>query len=132
MGMIEIASADGLRYGAYENAPQRPGRQRAGAVVVLQEIFGANSHIRAICDRFAAHGFTAIAPALFDRRVRNFESGYSAPEIDAAREIPLRIDWSLMLMDLQAAIDSAMESIDLCPVVTRRPRPPPVRSRRRR
>ena len=59
----------------------RPGSRaapgsRAGAVVVLQEIFGVNSHIRAVTDGFAAQGYTAIAPALFDRVRRGIELGY--------------------------------------------------------
>ena len=57
-----------------------------GGVVVIQEIFGVNHHIRAVCDRLAGEGYTAVAPALFDRQEKNFESGYTPDEIANARE----------------------------------------------
>ena len=55
--------------------PLLPGKAR-GAVVVLQEIFGVNAHIRAVTDSFAAEGYTAIAPSLFDRVRRGIQLGY--------------------------------------------------------
>ncbi len=64
---------DGHEFQAYLAAP--PGKPH-GAIVVLQEIFGVNSHIRALTDGFAAAGYTAIAPALFDRIRRGIELGY--------------------------------------------------------
>ena len=54
-------------------------------MVVAQEIFGVNSHIRNVCDRLAAEGYVAVAPALFDRFVRDFQSGYSPDEVAHAR-----------------------------------------------
>jgi carboxymethylenebutenolidase len=74
--------------------------------VVIQEIFGVNHHIRAVCDRFAAQGYTSVAPALFDRYVPNFESGYTPPEIEHARAYIQKADMGKMLADTQAAIDS--------------------------
>lgn len=68
-----LMARDGHEFQAYLAAP--PGKPR-GAVVVLQEIFGVNSHIRAVTDSFAAEGYTAIAPALFDRIRRGIELGY--------------------------------------------------------
>ena len=64
---------------------------------MIQEIFGVNHHIRSVCDRFAALGYVALAPAVFDRYTRNFESGYSPPEVEEARKIIPRIDWRAML-----------------------------------
>lgn len=72
-----IMARDGHEFQAWLAAP--PGRPR-GAVVVLQEIFGVNSHIRKLTDEYAAEGYTAIAPCLFDRVRRGIELGYSADE----------------------------------------------------
>jgi carboxymethylenebutenolidase len=76
-----------------------------GAMVVGQEIFGINSHIRNVCDRLAAEGYVAVAPALFDRFVRDFESGYTPDEVTHARTYIPKIDWPKMLLDIQAGID---------------------------
>ncbi len=62
--MIELAAADGFRLAAYRADPAGVPR---GSVVVAQEIFGVNSHIKSVCDGFAADGYLAMAPALFDR-----------------------------------------------------------------
>ena len=59
-----LTAADGHTLGAYRADPAEPAR---GGVVVLQEIFGVNGHIRDVCDRFAREGYAAIAPALYDR-----------------------------------------------------------------
>jgi carboxymethylenebutenolidase len=72
-----IMARDGHEFQAYLAAPAAKPR---GAVVVLQEIFGVNSHIRAVTDGFAAEGYTAIAPSLFDRIRRGIQLGYG-PEV---------------------------------------------------
>jgi len=77
---ISLTASDGHRLGAYRADPAGTPQ---GGVVVVQEIFGVNHHIRAVCDRLAAAGYAAMAPALFDRQVRDFQSGYS-PEIGRA------------------------------------------------
>lgn len=82
-----------------------PAGKPKGAMVVAQEIFGVNSHIRNVCDRLAAAGYVAIAPALFDRFVRNFESGYTPDEVAHARTHLGKIDWPKMLLDIHAGID---------------------------
>ena len=61
---LTLTAADGHSLGAYRADASGAAR---GGIVVLQEIFGVNSHIRAVCDGFAADGFTCIAPALYDR-----------------------------------------------------------------
>src|SRR5258708_25031926 len=61
------------------------GGMRKGGIGVIQEIFGVNRHIRSVADRFAALGYVAIAPALFDRIEARFESGYSPEEVQRAR-----------------------------------------------
>lgn len=96
---IALTASDGHRPGAWEAvAPDA-----TMGVVVVQEIFGVNAHIRAVTDRFAAHGFSAVAPALFDRHEPGFESGYSAPEIERARGFLAGFDWDAALRDVEAA-----------------------------
>ena len=76
-----------------------------GAVVVLQEIFGVNEHIRSVVEQYATAGFLTIAPALFDRIGRNLELGYSAPEVEQARGYRLQIEDATALRDIAAAIN---------------------------
>jgi carboxymethylenebutenolidase len=96
-----LTAADSHKLGAYRADPA--GKPKGG-IVVIQEIFGVNHHIRAVCDRFAQEGYVAVAPALFDRMVPNFESGYSPPEIEKARSYIAKPDWDAMLRDTDAAI----------------------------
>ena len=97
---FSLTAADKHQLGAYRADPKGAPK---GAVVVVQEIFGVNSHIRSVCDRFAGEGYVAVAPALFDRQERNFESGYSPDEIANARKFVANPDWAAMLRDVQAA-----------------------------
>jgi carboxymethylenebutenolidase len=99
---FSLTSADKFQLGAYRADPSGPSK---GGVVVIQEIFGVNHHIRAVCDRLAGEGYTAVAPALFDRQEKNFESGYTPDEIANARKYVANPDWGAMLKDTQAAID---------------------------
>lgn len=96
-----LTAADQHKLGAYRADPQGAPK---GGMVVIQEIFGVNRHIRAVCDRLAQEGYAAVAPALFDRTVRNFESGYSPAEIEKARTFVAKPDWDAMLRDTDAAI----------------------------
>ena len=99
---LTLTAADEFQLGAYRADPQ--GKPK-GAIVVVQEIFGVNTHIRSVCDRFAAEGYAAIAPALFDRQQRDFQCGYSPEEVANARKFIANPDWALMAKDTQAAID---------------------------
>jgi carboxymethylenebutenolidase len=99
---FSLTTSDSHTLAAYRADPS--GKPK-GAMVVAQEIFGVNSHIRNVCDRLAAHGYVAVAPALFDRFVRDFQSGYSADEVAHARTYLGKIDWPKMLLDIQAGID---------------------------
>ena len=67
--------------GAYLATPKGTPK---GGVVVIQEIFGVNHHIRNVCDRFAAQGYASVAPAVFDRIQPNFECGYTPAEVEHA------------------------------------------------
>jgi carboxymethylenebutenolidase len=103
---ITLTASDKFELGAYR---ADPAAARKGAVVVIQEIFGVNHHIRAVCDRFADQGYVAVAPAIFDRIERNFQSGYSPDEIAIARKFVANPDWKAMLLDTQAAIDAVKD-----------------------
>jgi carboxymethylenebutenolidase len=103
---VTLTASDKFELGAYRTTPQGTPK---GAVVVIQEIFGVNHHIRAVCDRFAEQGYVAIAPAIFDRIERNFQSGYSEAEITVARKFVAAPDWPAMLRDTQAAIDAVKD-----------------------
>lgn len=100
---IKLTASDGFKPGAYLAEPA--GKPRA-AIVVIQEIFGVNHHIRSVCDRLANEGYVAIAPAIFDRMQPNFQCGYSPDEIATARKFIANPDWAAMLGDTQAAIDA--------------------------
>ena len=100
---IQLKASDDFQLGGYRADPT--GSAKA-AVVVIQEIFGVNHHIRAVCDRLAREGYVAVAPSIFDRTERNFQSGYSPDEIAVARKFIASPDWGAMLRDTQAAIDS--------------------------
>jgi carboxymethylenebutenolidase len=113
---ISLTASDGFKLGAWRTDPlvasrnsSRPGSPKGG-LVVIQEIFGVNHHIRNVCDRFAAEGYTSIAPAIFDRISPNFETGYTPAEIEHARTFPPKIDWAALMRDVQAAVDDVKES----------------------
>lgn len=103
---ITLTASDGFRLGAYRADPAGAPK---GALVVIQEIFGVNSHIRNICDRLANEGYVAIAPAIFDRIEPDFQSGYSPDEVAVARKFVANPDWPAMLRDTQAAIDAVKD-----------------------
>jgi carboxymethylenebutenolidase len=100
---VKLKASDGFESGGYRADPAGAPK---GAIVVIQEIFGVNHHIRAVCDRIAGEGYVAIAPAIFDRVEPNFQSGYSPEEIEVARKFVANPDWAAMLLDTQAAIDA--------------------------
>ena len=104
---FSLVASDSFKLGAYRADPSGAAK---GGIVVIQEIFGVNHHIRAVCDRLAADGYAAIAPAVFDRQQPNFECGYSPDEIANARKFVANPDWGAMLRDVQAAIDEAKKS----------------------
>ncbi|MEW5863932.1 MAG: dienelactone hydrolase family protein [Pseudomonadota bacterium] len=102
--MIELKASDGHALGAWLAEPA--GKPRGG-VVVIQEIFGVNRHIRSVADGYAADGYRVVAPALFDRIRRGYETGYSQPEIQASIELMQKLDWKQTLLDVEAAIAEA-------------------------
>ncbi len=102
-----LTTTDKHSLGAYRADPQGAAK---GAMVVVQEIFGVNRHIRAVCDRLAALGYVAVAPAVFDRFVRDFESGYTPDEIAHARSYLGNLNWEHMMADIAAAAESLKDN----------------------
>jgi carboxymethylenebutenolidase len=103
---ITLTASDGFKLGGYRADPAGAPK---GAIVVIQEIFGVNHHIRSVCDRLAKEGYVAVAPSIFDRSEPNFQSGYSPDEIAIARKFVADPDWAAMLRDTQAAIDAVKD-----------------------
>jgi carboxymethylenebutenolidase len=103
---ITLGAADGFHLTAYRADPTQPGTPRGGLVIV-QEIFGINDHIRSLCDGFAQDGYVAVAPALFDRYQRNFEVGYSPEDGARGRELKAKARTEAALTDVAAARDAA-------------------------
>lgn len=101
---IELVASDGHRFAAYVAEPKDAAH---GAIVIAPEIFGINAHIRSVADDYAAEGFLAIAPALFDRVQRGFETGYEPDDIQAGIELMNRIDIADAIRDTQAAVEHA-------------------------
>ena len=107
---INLKSADGFTLPAYVAQPA--GKPKA-AVVVLQEVFGVNSHIRAVTDRFAAQGYLAVAPATFERVKPGVDLGYLDADMSAGFELKTAVDalpGAGVLQDIQAAIDHAAQA----------------------
>jgi carboxymethylenebutenolidase len=97
---ITLTAADGFTLDAYRADPQ--GKPRGG-LVVAQEIFGVNHHIRAVADRFAEAGYLAIAPALFDRARKKVEFGYTQDDLTKGFEIMQSLDLDNVMKDVAAA-----------------------------
>lgn len=101
---VKLHAADGHTLGAYVAKPS--GTPKA-AVVIVQEIFGVNHHIRAVADSYAAEGYVAIAPALFDRYERDFEAGYEGEERQRGMAIAQKLNMDWAAADTLAAIEYA-------------------------
>jgi carboxymethylenebutenolidase len=107
---IQLKAADGHAFPAYE---ARPAGTLRGAVVVLQEIFGVNSHIRAVADGYAAQGYHAVAPSTFHRVKADVNLGYSPDDMSAGIALKGQVEALPapgVLPDLQAAIDHAAQA----------------------
>ena len=104
---VDLMSGDGFVVPAWVAEPDVAPR---GAVVVLQEIFGVNAHIRAVADRFAARGYLAVAPATFARVQPGVDLGYGSEDMAAGRALKAAAEalpGAGVLPDIQAAIDHA-------------------------
>jgi carboxymethylenebutenolidase len=103
MPNVKLRASDGHEFDAHRVDPLGPVH---GGVVVVQEIFGVNRHMRAVAARFAAAGWSAIVPAFFDRVEPGVELGYEPADFSRGRELVGKLQMSDVLLDLQAAIDA--------------------------
>lgn len=101
--MLKLKASDGHEFGAYL---AQPSGKPKGGVVVIQEIFGINDHIRSVADDYAAQGYLAIAPALFDRIKPGIELGYDEDDVTEGRELKGQSDNDAALMDIEAAANA--------------------------
>lgn len=99
--MVSLTAEDGHTFSGYRAAPKGAPK---GGLVVIQEIFGVNGHIKKVTDGFAAEGYVALAPAVFDRAERGFETGYKPEDIELGRNIRGKIDMNDMIKDVRAAV----------------------------
>ena len=107
---IELIGADGFLFPVYQALPQGP---VLGAVVVLQEIFGVNAHIRAVADGYAALGYLALAPSTFHRVKSGVEMGYAPEDISAGVALKALVEGLPapgVLQDIQATINYAAQT----------------------
>ncbi|MBS2037184.1 dienelactone hydrolase family protein [bacterium] len=97
---MQLGASDGHQFEAYQVGSGNHG------LIVVQEIFGVNSHIRSVCDGYAAEGFRVVSPALFDRVERGVELGYSARDLEQGRQLAARVGHlEAPMLDLQACLD---------------------------
>lgn len=99
-----LMARDGHEFNVWLCAPPK-GVGARGALVIAQEIFGVNRHIRRVADDYAAQGYVTIAPCLYDRVRRGIELGYSAKEVQEGRGYRLQIPKEKTLLDLSASIN---------------------------
>jgi carboxymethylenebutenolidase len=96
---INLTAADGHNLAAYVAGPANGTK----GVVVIQEIFGVNHHMREMADRFAAEGYAVVAPALFDRAERGVELGYTPDDIAKGRDYRMKLNDAQVMADVEAA-----------------------------
>ena len=98
--MTKLTAADGHAFDAYEVRPD----DAVAAIVVIQEIFGVNDHIRSVVDRYASFGYHAVAPALFDRVQPGVELDYDQDGVTRGRDMAGEIRWDPAMLDLAATV----------------------------
>lgn len=98
---ITLTAIDGFVSKAYRADPVGDMR---GGIVVIQEIFGVNGHIRSVADGYAAQGYSVIAPQLYDRSAADIELGYTQEDVQKGRDIRVELGFDKPLLDLQAAV----------------------------
>jgi carboxymethylenebutenolidase len=96
---ITLTAADGHKLSAWRSGPDDAPR----ALVVVQEIFGVNHHMRNVCERFAAQGYAVVAPALFDRVRPGIELGYTPEDIAEGRDLRAQVPEAGTMADIDAA-----------------------------
>jgi carboxymethylenebutenolidase len=104
---FKLTTTDKHQLGAYRADPQGTPK---GGLVVVQEIFGVNSHIRSVADGYAADGYLAIAPAFFDRVERGLDIGYTPADIERGRAFIPKMQWDTVMKDAGAALANVKSS----------------------
>ena len=99
--IIQLTAQDGHRFDVYQAKPSGMPR---GALLVIQEIFGVNSHMRSVADGYAQDGYFVLAPALFDRAEKGFEVGYQPDDIQKGRDVRAKVPWDAAVMDMAATV----------------------------
>ncbi len=99
---MRLTASDDHEFDAYEVHPDGA----TASVVIVQEIFGVNEHIRSVVDRYASFGYRAIAPAIFDRVEPGVELGYDEAGVARGREIATQVAFEPTLRDVAAAVDA--------------------------
>ena len=100
---ISLTAADDHVLDAYRVLPESSPR---GGLVVVQEVFGVNNHIREVCDRYAAAGYAVVAPSLFDRTRKDVDLDYDSTGLAAGRALRMEIGWKAPIQDVEAAVVS--------------------------
>ena len=101
--MINIDSRDGKTFQGYLALP--PTGNGPG-IVLIQEIFGVNAHIKAVADQYALDGYVVLAPDLFWRQQPGVELGYTEADFGAAMGLMQKMDFSLAVQDLAATVSA--------------------------
>jgi carboxymethylenebutenolidase len=99
---VELTAADGHKLSAWRDGPA----DARHGLVVVQEIFGVNGHMRNVCAAFAAAGYAVVAPALFDRAERGVELGYTAEDVARGRDLRAKVPDSGAVTDIEAAANA--------------------------
>jgi len=99
--MIQLTAADGHKFSAYRAEPK--GKPK-GAIIVVMEIFGVNSHIKKVTDEYAADGYLAIAPAMFDRVHPGLDVGYGPEDLEIGRAAMKKVSLDDAMKDITATM----------------------------
>ncbi len=113
MASVRLDTGFGMIRGYRMDPPNRP----RGGLVVVQEIFGVNPHIRAVVDRFAAHGYVTLAPAMFDLIQPDVQLGYDDPGIARGRELAAQVGFDRAVAAVEAASKALSGSVERIGVV---------------
>jgi carboxymethylenebutenolidase len=106
--VVKLQATDGHELDAYVAQPEG---KPWGGLVVVQEIFGVNRHIRAVADRFAQEGFYSVAPALFDRVERNVELSDAAEDTQKGMALAQKISIDDAVKDVDAALQYVAKEV---------------------
>ena len=103
--IVKLTGQDGFMLSAYEASPES---EPKGSIVVVQEVFGVNQHIKEVTDFFASQGYYAIAPSIFDRVEPNIELGYTESDMAIGIELAFqKLDRDIALRDIEIVISHA-------------------------